>query len=257
MAAATDTTYALTQGKVYMASRIANGAINSGYLWVGDADKVEISTTQKFDDIEESYTGNRLVAAHAPIGTSLNFKINCLQIDTANLQKAYYATYAGAVTGASVVAELITLYNGAMTPLANPGVSAVVAVKVAGSVAEVIGTDITVDAANGTITVLPASTVVPAGAGVPSSVNYTFGTYTGKIEPFTTAIVEFSIFVAGFNIMNGNAPFLARLHRVSMNMAKMLSLIDNKHIALELDGMLLPDSTQAAGKSQFFQIVKA
>ena len=248
---AEDLTYALLQGKVYLATRAANGAQNGGLIWVGDCDKVDISTTQKFDDIEESQSGNRNVAAHIPIGTTMAVKVNMLYLSRDNLAIAYMGTATGPVTGATITAEAVTLYNNAVTPLANPGVSAVT-VSVG-----TLGTDYTINATSGFITVLPGSIAVPAGPGVAATVNYTFATYAGIVEAFTKQITEYFLVVEGLNTANGSAPFLGYFYRVSINLAKMLAMIDSKHAMLEVDGMLLPDLTAPVGRSQWFTIAKA
>lgn len=121
-----DIAYYTGQGKVYLATRIAGGAISSGFTYVGDCDSLVISQNQKFDDIEESTSGNRLVAAHIPVGTSLSTKMNCLQWSSANLQAAVYGAYSGAVPAGSVSNELQNGYNNSLLPLANPQVSSVV-----------------------------------------------------------------------------------------------------------------------------------
>jgi hypothetical protein len=248
---AADNTYQLTQGKAYLASRTANGAQNGGLIWVGDCDKVDITTTEKFDDIEESYTGSRNVAAHIPIGTTMAVKVNMLYMSTRNLGIAYKGTVSGAVTGASVTNEAVTLYNDAVTPLAHPGVTSV---TVAGAT---VTTDYTVDAANGAIVVVPGSPAVPAGTPLVTTANYTFADYTGSVQAFMQPITEYFLMVQGFNTANGNAPFLGYFYRISVNLAKTLSMIEAKHGMLELDGMLLPDATAPVGRSQWFTIVKS
>ncbi len=250
---AADNTYLLSQGKVYVATREANGAQDGGLIWIGDCDKLEITTSQKFDDIEESYTGQRLVAAHVPIGTTMGFKINALYLSAANIARAYYGTYGGAVTGSTVTGEEVTLYNGARTVFEHPGISAV---SVSGAV---LGTDYTLDAANGAIDVLSTSTTIPDGTPLVTTVDYTFADYTGKVNTFLNPLGEYRIHVAGFNTANGGAPFLCDIWRGVMDLAKTLSLIEAKHTMLEMSGMLLPDTTRSTtdGQSQWFTVTKA
>lgn len=248
---AEDLTYALLQGKVYMATRIANGAQNGGLLDIGDCDKVDITTTQKFDDIEESRTGNRNVAAHIPVGTTMAVKINMLYLSRDNLSIAYMGNSNGPVAGATVSAEPVTLYNNSVTPLAHPNVSAVT-VSVG-----TLGTDYTIDAPSGFIQVLPTSVAVPAGPGVAATVNYTYAAGTGSMEAFMKPITEYFLVVSGINTANGSAPFLGYFYRVSINLAKTLAMIDSKHAMLEVDGMLLPDSLAPPGRSPWFTISKS
>jgi hypothetical protein len=252
MTAAADLTYLLSQGKAYIANRVSNGVQDGGFMYLGDCEQIQLTTTQKFDDIEESTSGFRLVAAHIPNGTSMGFKLNMLQISRDNLARAYYGSNSGPVTGATVSSEAITLYNGAMTPLAHPGVSSVV---ISGAV---LNTDYTVDAVNGSIHVLASSSTIPAGTPLTTTVNYTYGDYTGRIDAFQVPIAEYFIRVEGFNTANAFAPFLANMYRCSMNLAKTLSVIEKTHTMLEVDGMLLPDVStgKPVGESAFFSIVK-
>jgi hypothetical protein len=248
---AEDRSYALLQGKVYMATRLANGAQNGGLIDIGDCDKVDITTTQKFDDIEESRTGARNVAAHIAIGTTMAVKVNMLQLSRDNIAIAYMGNSSGPVTGAAVSSEPVTLYNDAVTPLAHPNVSAVT-VSVG-----TVDVDWVIDADSGFVRVLPGSSAVPAGAGVAATVNYTFATYTGSVQAFMKPITEYFLVVSGINTANGSAPFLGYFYRVSIDLAKTLAMIDSKHAMLEIDGMLLPDATAPTGRSPWFTIVKS
>ena len=346
-----DSAYGLFQGSLFMQRRALNGLPLSGFVPVGDADKLELSPTQKFDDIEESQSGLRMTAAHIPTGTSLKVKANLLFASKSNLTKALWGTDTGAVAAGSVAAEIQTAYNNAMVPLANLGVSAVV-VKLAGTATNVasiavtaggagytanaqlpltlttgvgntayavtnaagvitgvvvsgvgttlatgatvttpgagagaaflinagqaplvLGTDYTVDAANGSLTILPTSTLVPAysdiyqvggtlGGQTQITVAYSYAAYTGKVEAFTTGIQYFAMRLQGVNVANNNQPVIMNVYQAALDMAKLLSMIEAKHNNVELDGMLLQDTTKPLASalspfSQFFNIVKA
>ncbi len=351
---AADDTYFMGQGKCFVAPRITNGAIAGAYRYVGDASILQLTANQKFDDIEENVSGNRLVAAHIPNGLSYASKITCEKWSADNLLMATYGGGRNPVAAGSVVAEIVRAYagpgagaSGAMSPLANPGVSSVVAtiqgaatavgsvvvnakgtsalaagtrvtcglvgntssvapVIVAvigndgtggvdhyevttpgtstvlptsltvagvsgptqyintGGVSLVLDTDYTLDAANGAITSKPGSTKLGCGymadlTGVPMSVNYTFAAYSTAIEGVLTGngIQEYALRFHGLNTANGNSPVIVTLWRFSMNLAKTLDFIASKHGSLDLDGMLLPDSTRnGTTQSQFFSILK-
>lgn len=345
--AAQDVTYFMGQGKVYMAPRQTNGPVNGPYGFLGDCDVLQVSSNQKFDDIEESTTGNRNVAAHIPIGNTYAFKVNCLQWTIANLAKAAYGKAPAPVVAGSVVAEIVNAAGGGYVPLANPGISAVVAVlggaasnvesvgvTVAGTggtpgavlavqftggtpttpatavavinaaggidhieitgrgvgygsaptaavtgitaptlvvnmgaTAIALNTDYTVDAPNGALAIVATSTKVPggllpmSGAGnyLPTrvSVNYSYASYTGKVEALIMGITEYSVRFVGLNTANGNAPVLVDVWRISLNIAKTLDLIMNKHGTFELDGMVLPDASRdGIIQSQFYTVTK-
>lgn len=346
-----DLSYGLFQGSLFLQRRQLNGLASGPMYPVGDADKFEISPTQTFDDIKESQTGLRMTAAHIPTGSDIKIKLNLLFSSKRNLLAGLWGTDTGAVAGGTVAAEIIPAYNNALVPLANPGVSSVVA-KLAGTVtnaasinvtaagagyapnsqlpmtlttgvgqtayavtnaagavtgvvlsgigttlptaatittpgggagatfainagqtALVLNTDYTLDATNGSLTTLPGSTLIPAyndpaqigattGGQTNITVAYVYAAYTGKVEAFTTGIQCYTARLQGVNVANNNQPTIVNLYQLALDMTKMLSLIDSKHNNVELDGMLLQDTTRAlasaaAPYSQFFNIVKA
>lgn len=347
-----DQSYGLFQGQVFLQRRLLNGAALGGFVPVGDCDKFEVMVTQKFDDIEESQTGNRLVAAHIPIGTSVATKINLIIVNKANFAASLWGTDTGAVAGGTVTNELANAYNGAMVPLSNPGVSSVVpklagltgtiasiavtnggsgylpsallALTIAGAgtgatgnaitnaagvivgayvvtpgtayasptatvtipgggtgaafqvnmgaTALTLGTDYSLDPVSGSLTFLFGSVLVPAVANnfgiapagtnaIGITTNYTYASYTGKVEAFTTGQIYYAMRLNGINTASGNSPVIVNVYQSAFNMAKMFDFVMNKHFNLEIDGMSLPDTTRsiptaAAPYSQFFNIVK-
>lgn len=147
---APDITYFMGQGKTYWALRAANAGIIGGFLYAGDVEQLQVSSNQTFDDIQENTSGNRNVAAHIPTGNTMGFKVSCKQWTLDSLAKAAYAALGQTpVAAASVVAELVSAYGGTMTPLANPGVSAVVAV-LGGTSAKVAAVAVTAAGTGGT-----------------------------------------------------------------------------------------------------------
>ncbi|MGZ3307274.1 MAG: phage tail tube protein [Xanthobacteraceae bacterium] len=251
-----DSSYGVFQGKLLIAPRLMNGPLLDGYHDVGDADMFSIDVKQKFEDINESRTGMGLTSAHVPIETSLSVKARLLDIKHDNFARALWGTKTGQVTGATVSAEPITLYNGCVTPLAHPGVTNLTISTL------VAGTDYILDAANGSIYVPPTSTAVAAGTPMTTTASYTFGTYSGSTEAFTSGQVVFSVLLQGFNTANSNQPVITRCYQWAPDMAKTLNLIEKKHMAFDLDGMLLLDTTRPAPTaeapySQFVSVVKA
>lgn len=251
-----DSSYGLFQGSFYVAERSLNGAMLTGFQPVGDVDMFSIDPTQKFDDVEESQSGLGLTAAHIPVSTTVKVKFRALDIKMANWIRATWGGSAGAVAGASVVGESVILYNGQMTALANPGVSAV---TISGAV---LGTDYTLDAVNGAVTVLASSVSIPAGAPLSTTANYTFAGYAGKVQAFTTGQRFYSARLHGRNTAQGNQPVIVTCNQIAFDMAKAFALIEKKHFTMEMDGMLLQDTTlplpsSPTDLSQFFNVVKA
>jgi hypothetical protein len=245
--------YAVGQGKVYIAPRDASGQIG-GFEWIGDADGFTVTGNETKVSFQESYSGNRVKVIDVTSAIDMGFTLNLRNIDGDNLAKAFYGSSA-AVAGASVVAEPIVCYNGKMTALKYPGVSAVVVTKTAGSTPLVAGVDYTLDAVNGTLTILSASTVVAAGAGVPCTVNYTQAGVAARVKALTGAAAEYVIRFEGKSQFDNKAQ-IAMLHRAKPGIAAALSLIGSDVAQLALTGALLPDSSQAVGESQYVTYVQ-
>lgn len=246
-----DKYFAVPQGKVYIASRDANGQ-TSGFTWLGDTDGFTITTTQQYLDIQESYSGNRGTVAHIPTQSDYSAEVSILNIDGANLARAFYGETA-AVAGGSVVGEAITAYNGQMSPLKYPDVSAVTVKK--GATTLVANTDYTLDAVNGTITILPGSTQVPAGPGVALTVDYTHGAIAARLKLMTSGLKDYTLRFEGSSRFD-NLAQVGTLHRVALDMAATLSLIGTGVNKLVVKGKLLPASEQPAGESQYFTYVQ-
>ncbi|OYV99039.1 MAG: hypothetical protein B7Z62_02050 [Deltaproteobacteria bacterium 37-65-8] len=135
-----------------------------------------------------------------------------------------------------------------------------------------LNTDYTVDAANGALTILPGSLLVPSfvnsfgvapdGSGGVSLTNaYSYAAYTGNVEVFARGMQYYAVRLHGINVTN-NQPVIATAYQCAYDVTKMLSLIDAKHTSLDLSGMLLQDQTKPLATatnpySQFMRITKA
>lgn len=239
------------QGKVFVAPRASNGAINGGWTELGDTERLEINVSQDFVDDYESCSGNRSIALHVPISNDWEFAVDAKSFTKENLARAFYGS-ASAVVSGSVTDEAVTGYAlNQIIPLKNPGVSAVVVQKGATTLTE--GTDYTVDAKNGTITLISATNL---GGAAPwaLTVDYTYAAYE-KIEANTQTVAEYAFRFEGINLATKKS-VIANIHRVSLNMAETLSLIGTEVNKFTMSGMVLPDSTKAAGESQYMTIIK-
>ena len=256
MAASTDTVYYVGQGNISLASRLTAGAINSGFTRVGDVSSVQISFKQKFVDVEENTTGYGFNALHAPVSIDADVKLVLPQWSTASIRKAIWGTAATDAAGGTVTTENTTAYNGADFYLGSSlpggmalGVSAVT-IK-AGATPLVLGTDYTLDASYGRVSILPGSTIVPAGTPTAVTCGYTYAATNGNVGAFTGTPTEYSIRVDAKNVANpfvdtAGSAFAAvglQLYRVMFDVTKMMDLIGKKETNLELDGKLLIDPT--------------
>lgn len=237
--------YFMGQGKIFLKKK----GSAEGYLWVGDSDKFGIDTSQKFDDVFESYSGNRSVALHVPTETVTNIKMNLLQWNADNFKKALYADLSSNAAG-SVTGETVKAYLGASAFLANPKVSSVVVKK--GAATLVAGTDYDLFPMSGRLE-FKGSTIVD---GDYLTVNYSYAK-NEKVQALMHSQSEYEVMFEGINIANPGEIVNVKVHRAVLNLPKSLGFLDNKHQSFELDGMLLADDTQAVGESKFFAITKA
>lgn len=246
------TEYFAGQGKVYVAPRATAGAINGGWTELGDTDNLQITTSQNYEDIYESCSGTRSIVAHYVTQTDWAFQVDAMSFSKDNLARAFYGT-ASSVTGSSVVGEAVTAYAlNQMVPLEHPGVSAVVVKD--GVTTLTVGVDYTLDAANGTITVISA-TNLSGPAPYDLTVDYTYAAYD-KVETNTATAGEYSFRFEGINMTTGKK-VIAQVHRVALDLADTLSLISTSPNKFSMSGMVLADPSAGAGESAYVTIKKA
>ncbi len=260
MSALTDLTYFIGQGKVDFATRVTAGAINSGFKSFGDVQLLDIDQSkQKIVEVEENQTGFGGTALYSPVAAPIGVKLQLTQWSMANIAFAAYGQNSGASIGGTVTAEAVTAYNNSTFYLKNIGVSAV-AVK-SGATTLVLNTDYTLDAAFGAITILPGSTIVPAGPGVPLTVDYTYAANNGRVDALMTQTPELCIKYRCLNVANpAGGSFGAlrvTLNRVRLNLSKAMSMLAKKEGIIEVDGAILFDSTAPAGTSNYYTVEKA
>ena len=246
------TEYFAGQGKVFVAPRATAGSINGGWTELGDTDNLQITTSQNYEDIYESCSGTRSIVAHYVTQTDWAFQVDAMSFGKENLARAFYGT-ASAVTGASVTAEAVTGYAlNQIIPLAHPGVSAVVVKD--GATTLTAGTDYTLDAANGTITLISATNLTgPAPYSI--TADYTYAAYD-KVETNTTTGGEYSFRFEGINMTTRKA-VIVEVHRVALDLADTLSLISTTPNKFAMKGMVLADADAGVGESQYVTIKKA
>ena len=267
--ASTDQTYYTGQGNILIAPRATAGAINGGYVDVGDTSGFSITMKQTMVKVQENQTGFGLTAASYPVAIEASVKMILNQWSAANLALALQSVAPSGAAGGTVTAESQTAYNGSSFFLDNIGVTALVLTTGTTPVTLVEGTDYTVNGSFGMVTILPGSTNVPAGPGVVVKCAYTWAPNNGSVGMATQGIVERSVRVNAKNVANpftdaNNSSFAAvsfNLHRVQFEVAKVLDLISKKDGTLELDGEVLLDPTipfvPGSAMSSFIQIIKA
>ena len=130
-------------------------------------------------------------------------------------------------------------------------VSGTATLKDMGTNTVTLGTDYTVDAANGVL-IFPASGSA-LSEGAPLSVSYTYGSYT-NLEAFTQAISpERYLRFEGLNTVDGSR-VLVDMFRAQFEPLTGYQLINEEIASVEMKGSLLADPfIVAAGASKFFR----
>lgn len=238
------------QGAVYVAPRASNGSINGGWTELGDTERLEVTTNQNFVEDYESCSGNRAVALHIPIQTDWKLAVDAKSFSKENLSRAFYGT-ATAIAGASVTGEAHTAYAlNQIIPLKHADVSTVVVKE--GATTLVANTDYTIDADNGTITIISATTIGTFPSNL--TVDYTYAAQE-KVEASTQTIAEYAFRFQGINLAT-KKQVIVDLHRVSLDLSQTLSLIGTTVNKFTMTGMLLPDPDAGVGESGYMTITK-
>ena len=238
-----DKYFAVPQGKVYIATRGTTG-LTSGYEYLGDCDGFTITTSQTFLDIQESHSGNRVVVAHLPTATDVAMTVSIMNIDGANLARAYNGDLVTTAAG-SVVGETIKGYEGKTSPLKYGNVSAVVVKK--GATTLTLNTDYTVNAAAGSINILTGSPVVTDGDSLTVDYTHTGGS---KLRGLTNSGQDYSLYFEGKSKFDQKAQKVW-VHRCALELAKSMSLIGTGVNKLEVGGKVLPAPEQTGGESEY------
>lgn len=239
-----DKYFAVPQGKVYIATRNTTG-LTSGYEYIGDTDGFTINATQQFLDIQESYSGNRVTVAHIPTSTDMALELSIMNVDAANLSRAYNGDLVTTAAG-SVVGESHKAYLGKTIPLKYGNVSAVVVKE--GATTLTVGTDYTVNAAGGSITFTATATGITNGDTVTVDYTHTGGT---KMRGLVNTGSDYSLYFEGKSKFD-NLAQKAFIHRCSLELAKTISLIGTGVNKLVVGGKVLPAPEQTGGESQYF-----
>lgn len=239
------------QGSLYIAERDAATGAPKGFIAVGNVPEMTIDIETDTLEHKESESGSRLtdlVIVKEKKGT-FSFKLENMSLD--NLALALWGT-AASVTGASVVDEVVKAYKSTATvkknlALANPDVSAVIVKDTTGTTTYVLGTDYTVDAKNGTISIISTSAIVEAAD---LKVSYTFAAHN-KVDAFTSAAApERWLRFEGLNTVD-NSRVIVDIFKAQFDPMTGYGLLNEELGSADMKGTILADLTKTVG-SQFF-----
>lgn len=237
------------QGIAYVAARDANGKPQK-LIDLGDAAECKIAMKTETMDVNESRSGQRLLAKRVPKAKSADLSLTLKEHQLENLALGAYGTVttkaSGTVTGEALPSALVA---GDRVALANAKVSAVVLKDSAGTPATLVaGTNYTVDADAGHIVI-----VNPAAFTQPFKADYSYGG-SKKLGAFTQPSPERWIQFEGVNTADNNRRVRVCIFKVVLDPFDELGLIHEEMSKLTLKGAVLMDdkrlSTDPLG--QFF-----
>lgn len=250
--ACNDNEYFVGNGPVYI-RRVGGDCAGpaEGFWPVGDADQLEISNDQSFNDHYESQSGNRTRAARWLESTTVDFTLSVKDFKLDTLAALLQGTKSAAVAAGSVVAEAVTdAYEGQVFYVAFPGISAVSIVD--GVTPLVLGTDYElVDSGrDGGIKIISGAPNFTAGNQL--DVDYTHLGIQGAVKALTSGVEDYEIRFNGINLNNQNVPVLVNIKRAQFNAAENIALIGTDITELTFTGAVLPDVN-----GEFYEITKA
>lgn len=228
------TEYFSMQGRVAIGVRNADGSRDPAQ-WVYDASKLEWAFSVEKDEREESYTGERGLAATLPKKKTMKLNLTLGQLNDSNAALAVAGktvkVESGSVTGESIGSVKV----GDMVALEYAKVSELALTDTSSSELEV-GTDYTLNATTGVLTFLTEQEDVSA--------DYEYAAHS-LVVVFSGKKKDLYILFDGMNTVDGTQMMcLGEVYRASLEPASTLGLIQESFGDLELSGDALVDSVR-------------
>jgi hypothetical protein len=229
-----NTEYFSMQGRVAIGVRNADGSREPAQ-WVYDASKLEWAFSVDKDEREESYSGQRGLAATLIKKKSMKLNLTLGQLNDSNAALAVAGKQVKIDAG-TVTAETIgTVKAGDMVALDYAKVSSV-ALTGSGSATLEEDTDYTLNATTGVLTFLTANEDVSA--------DYEYAAHS-LVTVFSGQKKDLYILFDGMNTVDGTEMMcLGEVYRASLEPASTLGLIQDGFGDLELAGDALIDSVR-------------
>jgi hypothetical protein len=237
----------LGSGQVY--ARIAGAAV--ALLAIGNCSMLEPSVKEDKQTLKD-YTkpGGGTYASVSRIDT-VTVKLKLHDLNKTNVARAVFGSES-AVTGATVIDEVVIGYKGGLTPLAHVNPTAVVVTDSTAVTTYVPGVDYEVK--GGGLLILDAGAITDAQS---LKVDYTFAAYN-KVEAMTTGAVILELHFEGLNEADSGKPVILDVWRAQLSPTKALSLLGDKFSDLDLEAEVLKDpSKTGTGISQYFRVKMA
>lgn len=236
-------TYFSLQGEVWLGDRDPATGLSKKSRWLFNAPKLEIALSAETDDVNESYSGQRLLDDQLDKGKSAKVSLTLHGWSLQNLALGLYGAVAK-ITGGAVVDEVLPagLVAGDFVQLDKRGVSALVMKdSTAGTPLVPTAQQISIYRPNSAMLA-----ITDVGAYVqPFKASYTYADADLVTMFGTVAPPERYLVFDGINTKTGKS-VVAELYRLKFNPQSALGLINESHGTIELEGVCLYDRTRAA-----------
>ncbi|CAN5754092.1 hypothetical protein BH11PSE12_BH11PSE12_08300 [soil metagenome] len=243
--------YFLGQGKVYIASRDAQGNAKA-QRWLGDVSEAKIGLKTDKVDHKESYSGQRAIAKKLVIGKEASVDLKIMELSRENLALALYGKSLTIASGSVTGEVLPTVLVGERVSLKYLKVSGLVITDSAATPVVLNASKYTVDPDYGSIVFNDVAVAVQ-----PFKAAYTHAELE-NVAVFTAAQPEVFLRYEGINLAEGNTPIVVELYKVNTEPLKELALITTKLAELDINATVLIDSTKPVSDEmgQFGRILK-
>lgn len=239
------------QGSLYIAERDAVTGLPKGFVAVGNVPEMSIDIETTNFEHKESESGSRLTDLVIVKEKKGKFSFKLENMTLANLALALWGANT-VVSAGTAVDESVIAYKSTATvkknlALAFPNTSSIAVKHVTLTPTYVLGTDYTVDAKNGTISILVGSAIVE---GATLKVSYSYAGH-GNLEAFTSAAApERWLRFEGLNTVD-NSRVIVDIFKAQFDPMTGYALLNDELGTADMKGTILADLGKNVG-SQFF-----
>ncbi|MBF0604597.1 MAG: hypothetical protein HQL07_13005 [Nitrospirae bacterium] len=220
------------------------GLVGQAIRDIGNSSELKIGIEEETIDLENYDNAAGGVADSATWIKKVKVSFTIHNISPANLAMAYLGS-ASSVASGNVVGESHKAWKDSFVPLNHINPTSVV-VNVGGS-PKTLNTDYVVNSMG---LYIPANSSIADEADI--TVDYAHGAEE-VVEALTGTVKDYTIIFQGMNTSKQGRTRIVRLHRVKLSPASESALKSKEFAGMALTGVLLPDTSQPVGKSQYFR----
>lgn len=218
--------------------------VYTGWSAFGNATKFEITESAEVKERRSKSCatyGQTLDAASIKGSTAISVMLD--DFDNALAMTLLGDSTANTVTGASVTSEVHVANIGKSVMLNNIKTSAIAVKDTGGATTYVLDTDYAItNAAIGQVTILAGGSIVE-GQGL--EIDYTYGSYVSEsITGGTQSSIDTKLKLVGQNLADQGKDVIVTVHQAILNPASGVDFLSEEFVELQIDGVLVTDSTE-------------